>query len=157
MSKTTNTVMPRLICRNADRAIAFYQAVFDAQEIDRYTTPEGTIVQASVSIFGSIVALAEAAPDWGLHAPDDLGGSPVLLMLNCEDPDEVAAKATENGGTVVIPICDQFYGHRTGRIRDPFGHLWILWRLIKEMTPEEIQRASTTSRRTEPGCESQAG
>jgi PhnB protein len=40
----------------------------------------------------------------------------------------------------VIPVADRFYGHREGRIRDPFGHLWILSKPIEEMSPEDIQR-----------------
>jgi len=27
---------------------------------------------------------------------------------------------------VVVPIEDRPYGKREGRLRDPFGHLWIL-------------------------------
>lgn len=65
----------------------------------------------------------------------------MILQLLCDDPDAVCERAVALGAEVVFPIEDQFYGHREGRIRDPFGHLWILTRVVREMTPAEIQRA----------------
>ena len=43
------------------------------------------------------------------------------------------------GATVVFPLMD-FCGARMGRVRDPFGHLWIVTQRIEEPSPEEIQR-----------------
>jgi PhnB protein len=40
---------------------------------------------------------------------------------------------------VVIPIQDRFYGKREGRVRDPFGHLWVLSRPIAKRRDEETQ------------------
>ena len=35
-------------------------------------------------------------------------------------------RAIAEKAEVVVPIKDRPYGKREGRIRDPFGHLWIL-------------------------------
>ena len=96
------------------------------------------MLHAAISIRGAIVSLADAHDDW--YPPARPEGSPVLMTLMCDDPDLVAQRAEENGATILIPVADQFYGHREGRIRDPFGHLWILSRITKKVSPEDIQR-----------------
>lgn len=32
----------------------------------------------------------------------------------------------KGGGTVIVSIEDRPWGKREGRIRDPFGHLWVI-------------------------------
>jgi PhnB protein len=39
----------------------------------------------------------------------------------------------------LIPLADQFHGDRAGRVRDPFGHVWILSQKIEDVTQEEMQ------------------
>jgi uncharacterized glyoxalase superfamily protein PhnB len=38
---------------------------------------------------------------------------------------------------------DAFYGERSGRVRDPFGHEWLIGHSIEEVSPEEMQRRYT--------------
>jgi PhnB protein len=40
----------------------------------------------------------------------------------------------------IFPLADQFYGERGGRLRDPFGHQWMLSQVIEEVPPEEMER-----------------
>ena len=129
---------PRLIVSSSVDAIAFYEKVFGAEEVERYTSPEGLVVHAAISIRGAIVSLADAHEDW--YPAERPEGSPVLMTLTCHDPDSVAQRAEEHGGTILIPVADRFYGRREGRIRDPFGHLWILSKPLKPMSPEDIQQ-----------------
>jgi PhnB protein len=35
------------------------------------------------------------------------------------------------------------YGERSGRIRDPFGHVWILSTHIEDVPSDELQRRYT--------------
>ena len=34
---------------------------------------------------------------------------------------------------------DQFYGERSGRYRDPFGHEWLIGHQIEELSNQEIE------------------
>ena len=43
------------------------------------------------------------------------------------------------GATMVFPIVE-FCGERMGRLRDPFGHLWLLIQRVEELSPDEVQR-----------------
>lgn len=139
MDDDSPVLTPRLIVSSSADAIAFYEEVFGANELERYTSPEGQVVHAAISIRGAIVSLADADDHWNHAAGPE--ASLVLLTLMCDDPDATAERAQEHGATILIPVADRFYGYREGRIRDPFGHLWILSRLIEKMSPADIQRA----------------
>ena len=134
----TPTLTPRLIVSSTANAIEFYRKVFGATELERYATPSGQVVHASISIRGAVVTLADAHDGWYPEPRPE--GSPFLLTLACDDPDGLAKRAEEHGASILIPVADQFYGRREGRIRDPFGHLWILSKSVTKMSAEEIQR-----------------
>jgi PhnB protein len=133
-------ITPRLIVLQADRAIQFYVDVFSARVLERYASADGQVVHAALQIGSSVLALADEAPDWHNRSPASLGDSPVLLTLEVDDPDAVCARAVASGATVIFPIADQYYGHREGRIQDPFGHVWILSKVIEQLDPDEIAR-----------------
>ncbi|MCA9034146.1 MAG: VOC family protein, partial [Planctomycetaceae bacterium] len=52
--------------------------------------------------------------------------------------DEVFAAAIEAGGTELRPLCDQFYGDRSGTLTDPWGHVWTVATHVEDLSPEEI-------------------
>lgn len=120
------SIRPRLVVANVDVAIDYYRRALGAVPGPRYAEPSGHVVHAEVRIGGSDFSLTQAHPDWRLHAPDELGGSPVLLTLHVADASAVGDAMTADGATVVVPIEDRPYGKREGRIRDPFGHLWVV-------------------------------
>jgi hypothetical protein len=43
----------------------------------------------------------------------------------------------------VRPPKDEFYGERSGRLRDPFGHEWLVGHSIEDVPPAEMQRRYT--------------
>jgi PhnB protein len=125
---------------DAAKAIEFYKTAFGAQERYRLIDPEnGKIGHAELMIFGHLVMLADEYPAYN-KSPLTLGGSPVKLSLMSADVDADFARALQAGGETVMPISDQFYGHRTGSLRDPFGHVWVLSQETEKVTPEEMQR-----------------
>jgi PhnB protein len=83
--------------------------------------------------------------------PQSTGGSPVGLHLYVEDVDAVFAQAINAGATLIKPVQDQFYGDRTGALKDPFGHIWFLATHKEELSPDEIkQRAETMFMQSHP-------
>lgn len=79
-------------------------------------------------------------PEWGNRSPESLGGSPVIIHLYVPDVDALAARAIAAGAKLLIPVADQFYGDRSGRLADPFGHVWIIATHKEDVSPEEIQK-----------------
>jgi PhnB protein len=141
MSATNpQTLTPRLVVRDALAAIDFYTRAYGAELLERYAMPDGHVVHALLGIGDARFSVAEEAPDWDTLGAQTIGGSPVILQLSVDDSDATAARAVELGAKVAFPIQDQFYGRREGRIRDPFGHLWIFGRVIEEVSPDEMER-----------------
>jgi len=128
-------VSPRLLVRGADRAIAFYRDALGAELLEHFADPNlgGLVVHAALRIGDSTVSLADESLDFGNLSPEHLGGSAVILNLDVDDADAVGARMLAGGATVVIPIEDRFYGRREGRLRDPFGHLWIISQTLEEL------------------------
>jgi PhnB protein len=134
------TLTPRLVVRGADRAIEYYRRVFDAKLEERFAEEGGHVVQAVVSIGDVKLALTEERHEWNNDSPLALKGSSVILNLVVDDVDSVAQRLRDAGAEEVFPVADQFYGHREGRFRDPFGHLWIVTKILEKLSPEEIRR-----------------
>lgn len=138
-------LQPRLIVDGAEKAIAFYAQALGAEEVARFKDDKiGKIVHAELRIGGQSILLADEGKAWGNFAPTSLDGSPVLLTLQVANADATGKRMTDAGAEVVIPIEDRFYGAREGRLRDPFGHLWIISQTIAELTPAEIQQGVDT-------------
>ena len=62
------------------------------------------------------------------------------MQLEVENADAAVDRAVKAGATLERPVQDQFYGDRSGTIRDPFGHRWSIGHRIAEVTPAEMQR-----------------
>ena len=134
------SLAPRLIVEKVDDAIEFYKATLDAELVERYALTNGVVVHAELRVGRSTFSLAQRVDEWGLLSPDAIGGSPVLLRLEAQSPDAIASRMVERGARVIIEIKDRPYGKREGRIRDPFGHLWVLSATIEQLTPAETER-----------------
>lgn len=118
-------VLPRLIVPDPDRASTFYKDTIGAQEVFRAPGENGPSV-IEHTLGDSTLRVSPAVSAWGWTSPDDLGGSPVLIEVEVDDPDAVGERMTAQGAEVVVAIENRPYGMRSGRVRDPFGHLWIL-------------------------------
>ena len=134
---------PMLGVPNSDQAAAFYQRVFGAVRVEPWlTTPDGACVHGEVKIGNALIMLCDLAAG-AAPSPLDLGDATVRLSLQVEDVDAVFARARNAGAEVLIEPSDQFYGQRAGRLRDPFGHVWVIGQPVEEVSPEEMQRRMT--------------
>jgi PhnB protein len=52
----------------------------------------------------------------------------------------VYRRALEAGGTSVQEPADQFYGDRSGGVRDPADNIWWISTAVEEVSPEEMER-----------------
>lgn len=138
-SAALQPITPALAFRNAAAAIDFYTRAFGARETMRLTMPDGSIAHAELDIAGGTISLAEEDAKYNA-TPETLGGTSVVLQLYVANVDAFVARAVEAGATLVIPIADQFYGDRSGRVKDPYGYVWLISTRKEEMSAEEMQR-----------------
>ncbi|MEL6445513.1 MAG: VOC family protein [Bacteroidota bacterium] len=138
-----SVVAPHLVVKGADRALAFYTEVFGATELMRMPGPDGRLMHAAFEIGGAQVFLADDFPEYGSKsAPDPARGTAsVALHVYVEDVDATFAKALDLGARMLMPVEDQFWGDRYGKLIDPFGHVWEVATHVREVTPEQMQEA----------------
>ena len=136
-----HTVTPHLICAGAAEAIDFYKKAFGAVELSRIPGADGKIMHASIRIGDSVIMLNDEMPQWESFGPKSLKGSPVTIHLYVENADASFEQAVRAGAQVTIPLADMFWGDRYGKLDDPFGHHWSIATHIRDVSPEEMQKA----------------
>lgn len=137
-----HTVVTRLVFDDAIAAIAFYQEAFGATlREEPHRAPDGTVVHSEIRVGDSAIYLTDEGDDGNGVAPASVGGRVTAVMaLNVPDVDTLWERAVAAGCEVVYPLADQFYGDRAGRLRDPFGHQWMLSTHIEDVDRDEMDR-----------------
>jgi PhnB protein len=136
-------VYPYLRVHNSGEAIKFYERAFGAKELFRLTDPSGRVGHAEIKIGPATLMLSDEYPESGIQGPRSLGGTSFSIHLHVEDVDAAFSQAVQAGAVVVRPLKDQFYGERSGTVRDPFGHEWLLGGHLENVSTEEMQRRFT--------------
>lgn len=130
------------IAPDGTQALEFYKQAFNATEILRLAAPSGKIGHADIVIGNFHIMLAVQCNESPIPSPQSLGGSSDGLHIYVDDVDVLFAQVINAGAKQIKPVEDQFYGDRTSRLKDPFGHIWFLATHKEDLTPEEInQRA----------------
>ena len=137
-----HTATSSLVVSNSKQAIEFYKKAFDANEIYQMPGPDGKIMHAMIQIGDSFVMMSDEFPAMGCKSPTSIGGTAVTLHLYVEDADKIFNQAVDAGAKVAMPIMDAFWGDRFGTVTDPYGHSWAIATHQKDMSPEEIKKAS---------------
>jgi uncharacterized glyoxalase superfamily protein PhnB len=125
-------VTPYLMVPEAARFIDFLSTVFGARVTEQLKRPDGKIGHTEVRLGDSLIMLSEAS--------DDHPATPVMLHFYVEDVDAAFARAVKAGGTVVAEPTEQFYGDRSGGVKEPCGNtIWIASH-VEDVAPDELQR-----------------
>ena len=124
-------VTPYLAVRNARAAIAFYERAFGARQMLLIEEPDGRIGHATLAIGPAEIYLADEHPEFeSVVGPETLGGTSVTLDLEVDDVDLAVDRAVAAGAQLVRPPDHPMNGVQAGKVRDPFGHTWLITRVI---------------------------
>jgi len=132
-----HSITPSLTCKNAAAAIEYYKQALGAQELFRMPSSDGRIGHAELMIGDSRFMVND---EFMPMATIGAGYKPVYLFVYVEDADAVFDNAVKNGAKVDMPLTNQFWGDRFGRVTDPFGHQWGIATHIEDVSPEEMER-----------------
>jgi PhnB protein len=128
---------------DAKAAIAFYRNAFGATEKFRLTEPSGRVGHAEMAFGPMTVMLSDEYPEYGIRSASAIGATPVSIHLHVDDADRMIEQALKVGATLEREAQDAFYGERSGVVRDPFGHRWLIGHHIEDVTTDEMQRRYT--------------
>ncbi|MGV6397063.1 VOC family protein [Pseudomonas caspiana] len=126
--------------KGASEAIEFYKKAFGATQDFRLDTPDGRVGHAALRIGSSMLMLGEPCEEGVLGSPAADSKVPSGLYLYVNDADQVFNQALDAGAEQIMPMADQFYGDRSGTLRDPYGHVWFIATHKEDIAPEEIRR-----------------
>ena len=134
------SITPYLIVQGGAAAVEFYKKAFGARQKVRIDLPDGRIGHAELRIGDSLIMLADEAPQHNAHSPASIGGTPVGIHLYVPNVDAVVERAVAAGATLERPVKDQFYGDRSGSLKDPYGHRWHVATHKEDVAAKEIRR-----------------
>jgi PhnB protein len=140
MTMSIHELFAYLHVKNAARAIEFYAAAFGATEKFRLTEPAGRVGHAELDFGGVTLMLADEFPEFNIRGPQTIGGTSITIHLHVDNADAMIDRAVAAGATLERAPKDEFYGERSGCVRDPFGHRWSIGHSIEQVAPEEMQR-----------------
>ena len=124
-SEGAPTLQPYLHPLRAEPVINFLKRAFGAEDLGRYTTPDGVIHHVTLNIGNAHMEMGEAQ---GPYQP-----MPTMFYLYVEDCDALYKRALSAGATSISEPRDQPYGDRSGGVIDPFGNKWYIATHIKNM------------------------
>jgi PhnB protein len=133
----SSVLMPMLVCRDASAEIDFCKTAFNAVELGSRPGPDGTVAHALMTIGVAMIIIEAEWPTLASRAPQPDGSSPVVIYVYVEDVDTVIERAVAAGARVLLPVKNQFWGDRTGRIIDPSGHVWTISTRVEETSSVE--------------------
>lgn len=134
-------VQTLLVVHDAEQAIAFYARVFGAREVWRVVHFH-RVGHAVLRIGRSEIVVLDEFPEAGLEGPESatIGAAAPRLLIEIDDVDAVLERAIAAGATVLRRAENQWWGVRSGAIRDPFGYRWSIHSVVEAISEDEIQR-----------------
>lgn len=128
-----HTITPYLVVDGAEKVIRFMKEAFGAQPLfEPMTRPDGKVMHAEFKIGDSIVMIADVSER--AQATTD------ALHVYVPNVDAVYQKALKAGASSLMEPADQFYGDRSGSVRDPAGNRWHIGTHIEDVPPAELKK-----------------
>ncbi len=130
--ESATTFVPVLAITSGVTDLEFYKQAFKAKELWRLNNADGSVHVAAFSINGATFRFHEESKSGRISSPDKAGATTVTIGLTVDDVHAFVADAVSAGATLVSPVTDFDYGYRQGEIKDPFGHHWLIEKLLSQ-------------------------
>jgi PhnB protein len=127
-----HTVTAYLLVDDANAQVEFLQRAFGGRVTELHKDPNGRVMHAEVLIGDSYVMLGQAGAEWK--------AMPAMVHLYVPDCDSVYNAAMAAGATSVREPQTEFYGDRSGGVRDSNGNQWWIATHVEDVSAEEIER-----------------
>ena len=132
-----------MLYKDVGKALKWLQKAFAFKEYgDKFAGKDGTILHAAVQISkgGEVVMMGCPGPKY--KNPKKLGVATQMLYITVDNVDKHFARAKKAGAKVVSKLEDTFYGDRRYGAADPEGHQWFFAQHVRDVSPEEMQKAA---------------
>jgi PhnB protein len=134
---------PYLLYKDVAKALGFLAKAYGFVEFgDRFTASDGTVQHAAMEISpkGEVIMMGCPGPKY--KNPRKLGSTTAQLYIQVDNVDAHFARAKKAGAKILDKPEDTFYGHRRYGAEDPEGHRWYFAQHIRDVSSEEMKKAS---------------
>jgi len=135
-------IYPRLAYRDPTKAVAWLTRAFGLREREaaRFSGEDGAIRITEMELGAGLVMIGTAGTH-DLESPEQLGGRSQMVIAYVDRIDEHHERAREAGAEIVMALQDQPWGDRRYEALDLEGHRWYFAEHMRDVDPEEWQRA----------------
>ena len=139
-----HTVTPYIVVDGAEKVIRFMKEAFGAQPVfEPMMRPDGKVMHAEFKIGDSVVMISDAS--------ERAKATSTMLYLYVPNVDAVYEKAIKAGGASVMEPADQFYGDRSGGVKDPAGNQWHIGTHVEDVAPAELKKRAVEFMKQQQG------
>ena len=129
-----------MIVTDSLSALALYQNIFEIElvEVTDFPTGQNEVV---FTLYGTRFHMLDENPKFQLIAPKPGDPKPIWFNILVADITSTYAKALEAGCTEIQPVTEApDYGVSNAMFSDPFGYLWMLHQIHREVSFEERKK-----------------
>jgi PhnB protein len=132
-----HTLTPFLVAEGAAELLDFLVQGLGGELKFRMDGPDGTVAHAEVQVGDSMIMVSSGG---GEYPPTQAG-----YHLYVPDADAWFKRAVDAGAAVVHEPKNEFYGDRTGQVRDRWGNWWSFATHVEDVSEEEMERRMTAA------------
>lgn len=119
------------------KALTFYERIFDLLRLEVTDFPLGTN-EVVFSIYGTQFHLLDENPEFQMFAPKAGDPKTVWYNVTVTNISKTHKNALEAGCLEIQPITKvETHGVKTAMFSDPFGYVWQLHEIVRDVAPEE--------------------
>ena len=129
-----------LVLPDSLKALDLYQKIFDIEpvEVTDFSRGENEVV---FTLYDTRFHMLDENPDFEMIAPKPDDPKPIWFNIMVPDIEETYTKAINEGCTAVQPVTEMpEMGVSNAIFTDPFGYLWMLHQVHREVSFEERKK-----------------
>jgi len=129
-----------MVVTDSLKALALYEKIFEIVPIEVTDFPTGENEEV-FTLFGTRFHMLDENPEFQLIAPKPGDPKPTWFNIMLPDIASTFSKAISAGCIEVQPVTEMAaYGVSNAIFSDPFGYLWMLHQVHKEVSFEERKK-----------------
>lgn len=119
------------------KALELYEQIFEVERVEVTDLPKGEN-EVVFTLYGVRFHMLDENPDFQLIAPKPNDPKTSWFNITVTDIRETYSKALSLGCTEVQPVTEMMdYGLSNAMFSDPFGYIWMLHQIHKEVSFED--------------------
>ncbi|NLB88953.1 MAG: VOC family protein [Syntrophomonadaceae bacterium] len=126
-----------MVVTDSLKALELYEKIFEIERVEVSNLPKGEN-EVIFTLYGVRFHMLDENPKFGLIAPTPDKPNTIWFNILVSDIKETFSKAISVGCTEIQPVTEMpDYGVSNAMFTDPFGYLWMLNQIHREVSHEE--------------------